>query len=49
MNEIQNSEAKGNILVVDDTLDNINLLATMLTELGYKVRKALSGQMAFTG
>jgi len=49
MNEMQNSEVKGNILVVDDTLDNINLLATMLTEIGYKVRKALSGQMALMG
>lgn len=46
---MQNSEVKGNILVVDDTLDNINLLATMLTEIGYKVRKALSGQMALMG
>lgn len=49
MNEMQNSQVKGNILVVDDTLDNINLLATMLTEIGYKVRKALSGQMALMG
>lgn len=49
MNQIKNSEAKGNILVVDDTIDNINLLATMLTELGYKVRKALSGSMALMG
>lgn len=49
MDEMQNSEVKGNILVVDDTLDNINLLATMLTEIGYKVRKALSGQMALMG
>lgn len=46
---MQNSDVKGNILVVDDTLDNINLLATMLTEIGYKVRKALSGQMALMG
>lgn len=49
MDEMQNSDVKGNILVVDDTLDNINLLATMLTEIGYKVRKALSGQMALMG
>lgn len=49
MDKIQNSEVKGDILVVDDTLDNINLLATMLTEIGYKVRKALSGPMALMG
>lgn len=38
----------GNILVVDDTPDNLRLLSTMLTERGYKVRQALSGQMALT-
>ncbi|WP_013323425.1 hybrid sensor histidine kinase/response regulator [Gloeothece verrucosa] len=37
---------KGNILVVDDTPDNVRLLATMLSEKGYKVRKALNGQIA---
>lgn len=35
-----------NILVVDDTPANIRLLAQMLSSLGYKVRKATSGQMA---
>jgi phosphoserine phosphatase RsbU/P len=34
------------ILVVDDTPANIRLLAHMLTELGYKVRKATNGKMA---
>ncbi|MFB2917705.1 MULTISPECIES: hybrid sensor histidine kinase/response regulator [Aerosakkonema] len=42
-------ESKGKILIVDDTLDNINLLANMLTDSGYKVRKALNGQMALMG
>ncbi|MCT7990086.1 two-component system response regulator [Laspinema olomoucense] len=34
------------ILIVDDTQDNLRYLATILTEEGYKVRKALNGQMA---
>lgn len=37
-----------NILVVDDTPDNLRLLSAMLTERGYKVRQALNGQMALT-
>ncbi|MEA5535532.1 hybrid sensor histidine kinase/response regulator [Crocosphaera sp. XPORK-15E] len=36
----------GNILVVDDTPDNLRLLSVMLSEQGYKVRKALNGQTA---
>ncbi|GAB4378766.1 MAG: diguanylate cyclase [Elainellaceae cyanobacterium] len=40
---------KGNILVVDDTLANVQLLSHMLTEHGYKVRKVLNGQMALMG
>lgn len=39
---------KGDILVVDDKPDNLRLLSTMLTEQGYKVRKAISGQAALT-
>lgn len=39
---------KGNILVVDDTPDNLRLLAAMLTAQGYEVRKALNGKMALT-
>ncbi|ACK70610.1 response regulator receiver sensor signal transduction histidine kinase [Gloeothece citriformis PCC 7424] len=37
---------KGNILVVDDTPDNLRLLAAMLSKKGYTVRKALNGQIA---
>ncbi|HEY9668381.1 MAG TPA: adenylate/guanylate cyclase domain-containing protein, partial [Coleofasciculaceae cyanobacterium] len=37
---------RGDILVVDDTPDNLRLLSTMLAEQGYNVRKAISGQMA---
>lgn len=36
------------ILVVDDRPDNIRLLSNMLTEQGYKVRKAVTGFMALT-
>ncbi len=48
MNSNRAAKHKGNILVVDDTLDNLRLLATMLSEQGYKVRKVLDGQMALT-
>lgn len=37
---------KVDILIVDDTLDNLNLLSTMLSKVGYGVRKAINGQMA---
>lgn len=40
---------RGNILVVDDALANVQLLSRMLTDHGYKVRKVLSGQMALMG
>jgi PAS domain S-box-containing protein len=46
MSSNQTVSFKGDILVIDDTPDNLRLLSTMLTEQGYKVRKALSGQMA---
>ncbi len=36
----------GNILVVDDNPDNVRLLAAILTERGYEVRKALNGARA---
>jgi adenylate cyclase len=39
-------EIKGDILVVDDTPDNLRLLSSMLTDQGYKVRKAINGQLA---
>ncbi len=40
---------KGNILIVDDTPDNLRLLSTMLYSKGYQVRKALSGKFALQG
>jgi CheY-like chemotaxis protein len=42
------SSQSGDILVVDDQPVNVRLLATMLSQLGYKVRKATSGEMALT-
>jgi sigma-B regulation protein RsbU (phosphoserine phosphatase) len=39
---------KHNILVVDDTVANLRLLSTMLSEQGYKVRSVVNGPMALT-
>ena len=38
--------AKANILIVDDTPNNLRLLSSMLTKQGYEVRSAISGSMA---
>ncbi len=48
LSESLESSGIGDILVVDDRPDNIRLLSTMLSERGYKVRKAVSGEMALT-
>lgn len=40
------STSRGNILIVDDTPDNLWLLSTMLTQHGYEVRSAISGAVA---
>ena len=48
MNLNKDRKCKGNILIVDDTPDNLRLLSAMLTAQGYEVRKALSGKMALT-
>lgn len=37
---------QSNVLIVDDQLDNLRVLSTILTKEGYYVRKALNGQMA---
>lgn len=37
---------QGDILLVDDTPDNLRVLSAMLTNRGYEVRKALNGQRA---
>ncbi|MGL5195671.1 MAG: response regulator [Chroococcales cyanobacterium] len=44
--ESQNN--RPNILVVDDTPDNVRLLSSVLTDNGYRVCKALKGDMALT-
>ncbi|MBD2198544.1 MULTISPECIES: hybrid sensor histidine kinase/response regulator [Calothrix] len=48
MNLNHHNNHKGNILVVDDTPNNLRLLSAMLTAQGYEVRKALNGKMALT-
>lgn len=40
------SKAKATILVVDDYLENLRMLSGILTQQGYRVRKATSGQIA---
>ncbi len=46
MNYYQSDNSKKDILVVDDTPENLRLLSTILIEQGYNVRKAINGQMA---
>ncbi|MDZ8108202.1 MAG: response regulator [Nostoc sp. DedQUE12a] len=48
MNLNQITHHKKNVLVVDDTPDNLRLLSAMLTAQGFEVRKALNGKMALT-
>jgi diguanylate cyclase (GGDEF)-like protein len=40
------AHAINNILIVDDTPENLTVLRQMLTEAGYRVRPALSGEIA---
>ncbi|MBE9129574.1 response regulator [Coleofasciculus sp. LEGE 07092] len=42
----QPEENQGNILIVDDTPENLQLLSATLSERGYKVRGVVKGQMA---
>lgn len=46
MNSDRPDALHGNILIVDDTPNNLRLLSTILTEEGYEVGKALSGPIA---
>ncbi len=39
-------DVRGNILIVDDTPNNLRLLSSMLTKQGYEVRSAISGSVA---
>ena len=41
--------AQGDILIVDDTLDNLRLLSAMLTQQGYEVRSVANGSTALMG
>jgi two-component system sensor histidine kinase/response regulator len=45
----QSKAPKGNILIVDDTPENLRLLSNVLTERGYKVRSVINGAMALMG
>lgn len=44
--DIRDPVAMNDILIVDDTPDNLTVLMQMLTERGYQVRPALSGEIA---
>ncbi|HEY9844753.1 MAG TPA: response regulator, partial [Candidatus Caenarcaniphilales bacterium] len=46
---MQADTSQGNILLVDDTPDNLRLLSTMLTQQGYEVRSVINGAMALMG
>jgi two-component system, sensor histidine kinase and response regulator len=48
MNPHRAALVKASVLVVDDKPDNLRLLSAILTDRGYEVRQALSGQMALT-
>ena len=47
-NDAQSRSKGADILIVDDTPDNIRFLSTLLARQGYQVRKALNGTMALT-
>ncbi|MTJ52913.1 diguanylate cyclase [Anabaena sp. UHCC 0253] len=44
--QITASDFKANLLVVDDHPDNLRTLSAILSKQGYKVRKAISGEIA---
>ena len=49
MNAISSDPSSKYILIVDDQPDNLRLLSTTLTDAGYKVKSAISAQMALIG
>ena len=49
MSKKQNLTPKADILVIDDTPENLALLSQMLTEKGYKVRSVTKGSTAIRG
>ncbi|MDP8964848.1 MAG: response regulator, partial [Cyanobacteriota bacterium] len=46
MNSYLPLTSKPDILLVDDNRENLRLLSTMLSDCGYKVRKAINGSLA---
>ncbi|MCT7962714.1 response regulator [Laspinema sp. D1] len=48
MNSASQEHTHKDILIVDDTPVNLRVLAKILSDRGYKVRKALNGQIALT-
>jgi signal transduction histidine kinase len=48
MNQHQPNQSKGNILVVDDTPENLRLLVGILRKKGYEVRPVPSGELALS-
>ncbi|MGB3267545.1 MAG: response regulator [Microcoleus sp.] len=42
----QTEDGKGNILIVDDTPENLQVLSATLSDRGYKVRGVINGKMA---
>lgn len=48
MRKISTKKYKGDILIVDDTPDNLRVLTYLLEKEGYRVRKTLNGNMALT-
>lgn len=39
-------DRKGNILIVDDTPENLQVLSATLSDRGYKIRGVINGKMA---
>jgi CheY-like chemotaxis protein len=46
MSKVLEHATRGDILLVDDTPNNLRLLSAMLIEQGYEVRRVVNGQMA---
>lgn len=46
MNNLTTSNSAGDILIVDDHLENLQILFSMLTDYGYEVRRVINGQQA---
>ncbi len=49
LSQEQEPGLKGDILIVDDTPNNLRLLSAMLAQQGYQVRKAINGKIALKG